>query len=87
MVMHERPDKKYDTEKLREDMMPYRKAVKEVVIAVAKLRYELFHFRENSIGLMKVEPKKTDIFLMTIVGTPEEITALQSDERISKFLK
>lgn len=88
MIMHEKPDKKYDNEKLREATMSLPKVIKEIAVAAGKLKYELFHIRENSIALMKIEPKeKKDIFLMTIVGTAEEIITIQKDERIKKFLK
>lgn len=88
MAMRERPDKKYDSEELRKTQMSLGKALTEILNALAKLKYELFLIRENSISLMKYNPKEDkDLFILTVIGQPEEIRAIQLDERIKGFFR
>lgn len=86
MSIHDLPGKKYNHQNLREKKMSLESATIEIITSLEKLKYGIFLIREHSISLLKYDPKEgPDMFLITAVGEPEEIRAIQLDPRIRKF--
>ncbi len=83
----EKPDKKFDLQTLRTKEMSYEQGLEEILNSLEKLGYEIFLYRDCSISLLRYVPKADkDMHALTIVGTPEEILAIQLDPRFRKFM-
>lgn len=80
---------------LRQTKMEFSEVLKEIYHALEKLGYGIFLIKSNidgensgSMSFLKYKSKENkDIFLIIVEGKNEEITAIQSDLRISRFFR
>jgi len=68
--------KKMEAQILRQIEMTLVKAIKELIAEIQN-GYEPTFFQQERISLLKYDPKKKDLFTLSIEGTEDEIKSIQ----------
>ncbi|NCN53110.1 hypothetical protein GW950_01450 [Candidatus Wolfebacteria bacterium] len=70
--------------KLRERIMPFNKALKEIHSSLDN-KYEIFHFAKESLIFIKYD-KKEGLYYLIAEGTAEEILNVQLDKKVKESI-